>query len=84
MLRSLRPMLFSMAAIASAADAALAQPAPASPRQACMSSALSLCPAEAATRDRPAMRACLMKNWDKVAPDCRTAIKAAHDHAAKP
>jgi len=77
-------MLFSMAAIASAADAALAQPAPASPRQACMSSALSLCPAEAATRDRPAMRACLMKNWDKVAPDCRTAIKAAHDHAAKP
>ena len=47
-------------------------------------SAISLCPTEATARDRPAVQACLVKNWDKVAPDCKAAIKAAHDHAAKP
>ena len=60
-----------------AAGAAGAQTAPASPRQACRSSATSLCRAEVESRDRAAIRACLIKNFDKVTPECQTAMKAA-------
>ena len=45
-------------------------------RDACMTSAQSLCPKEAAARDRDAVKACLVKNLDKVTPACATALKA--------
>jgi hypothetical protein len=71
-----------------AASAAGAQTAaPSSPRQACRSSATSLCHDEVAARDRAAVRACLIKNFDKVTPECQAAMKAAQargDVDAKP
>jgi hypothetical protein len=60
--------------VAGAAGAQTA--APPSPRQACRSSAESLCPTEAKARDRTAIRACLIKNFDKVTPECQAAMKA--------
>ena len=48
----------------------------ASVRAACMSSIMSLCSAEAMSGDRPAVRACLIKNLDKTAPECQAAVKA--------
>lgn len=77
-------ILLATLAIASTAGVALAQPAAMTPREACRSSAISLCPSEALAHDRPAVQACLVRNWDKVAPDCKAAIKAAHDHGGKP
>jgi hypothetical protein len=60
------------------ASAALAQPteAPSPARQACRASAIALCRAEAFSGDRSAVRACLIKNFDKVSPDCQAAMKA--------
>lgn len=68
------------------AGMALAQtpaPTPAAPpaaqasvREACMSSIMSLCPSEALSGDRTAVRACLIKNLDKTSPDCQAAVKA--------
>jgi hypothetical protein len=60
-----------------AASVAGAQTAPATPRVACRSSALSLCHDEAKAGDRAAIRACLIKNFDKVTPECQAAMKAA-------
>jgi hypothetical protein len=60
-----------------AAGAAGAQTAPLSPRVACRSSALSLCRDEAKAGDRAAIRACLIKNFDKLAPECQASMKAA-------
>jgi hypothetical protein len=60
-----------------AATAAGAQSAPPSPRQACRSSAESLCHDEVQAKDRAGVRACLIKNFDKVTPDCQAARKAA-------
>ncbi|HEY2658692.1 MAG TPA: hypothetical protein VGI79_03155 [Caulobacteraceae bacterium] len=54
-------------------------------RQACMSSARDLCATEIGARDRQAVKMCLWKNLDKVAPECRDAIqaaRAAHQGAA--
>ena len=51
--------------------------AQASVREACMSSIMSLCSAEAMSGDRPAVRACLIKNLDKTSPECQAAVKAA-------
>ena len=60
------------------AGAAGAQPAPMSAvREACMSSIQTLCPTEVAAMDRPAIRACLIKNIDKATPECQAAVKAA-------
>jgi hypothetical protein len=81
----IRPSVLSLAvlSLALAGGAPFAQPGP-TPREACKASALSLCPSEALARDRPAVRACLIKNWDRVAADCKSAIKAAQDGAARP
>jgi hypothetical protein len=59
-----------------ASTAASAQSAPPSPRRACYPSAVSLCKAEVTARDRAAVRACLIKNFDKVTPECQAAMKA--------
>ena len=68
-------------AIAATATSALAQPepapAPSSVREACRSSIMSLCAAEAMSGDRSAIRACLIKNLDKATPECQAAAKAA-------
>jgi hypothetical protein len=64
-------MLFLAAGAAGAQTAA-----PPTPRQACRSSAESLCPVEVKARDRAGVRACLIKNFDKVAPECQAAMKA--------
>lgn len=76
-------VILLLAASAAGAQTAGAQTAgaqtaaPPSPRQACRSSAESLCPAEVKVRDRAGVRACLIKNFDKVTPECQTAMKAA-------
>jgi hypothetical protein len=83
----LRPSTVSIAILVlAAAGAAWAQDPPPSPRQACRASAISLCPKEVAARDRDAARACLIKNFDKVSPECQAAMKAvqARDMATKP
>jgi len=70
-----------------AAGVAVAQTAPAPPRVACRTSAQSLCPNEVKARDRAGVRACLIKNFDKVTPECQAAMKAARargDVDAKP
>ncbi len=56
---------------------ALAQENAPKARQACMSSAQSLCATEVAAHDHQAVKLCLFKNLDKVTPDCRDAINAA-------
>jgi hypothetical protein len=58
------------------ASAAAAQSPPASPRVACKSSVDTLCHDEAAANDRAAVRACLVKNFDKATPECQAAMKA--------
>ena len=73
--------LASFAAAQTPAPATAPQSAPpaaqASVREACMSSIMSLCSAEAMSGDRPAVRACLIKNLDKTSPECQAAVKAA-------
>ena len=63
----------------------LAQTAPPpTPRQACRSSAISLCPTEINAHDMQAVKLCLWKNLDKVTPDCRDAINAQRAAHAAP
>jgi hypothetical protein len=47
---------------------------------------MTLCHAEAAAGDRAAVRACLIKNFEKVTPECQAAMKAAQaqEQAGKP
>jgi hypothetical protein len=66
--------VLSVAAV-SAASGAIAQGAP-SAREACRTSVMTLCPDEVKAMDRPAIRACLIKNFDKATPDCQAAMKA--------
>ena len=68
--------LASLSVILAAASPAAAQTALQSARTACHASALALCHAEAKSGDRAAVRACLIKNYDKVSPDCQAAMKA--------
>ena len=68
--------LASLLVILAAASPAAAQTALQSARAACRLSALALCHAEAKAGDRAAVRACLIKNYDKVSPDCQAAMKA--------
>jgi hypothetical protein len=66
--------------LALAASVAGAQTAPVpapSPRQACMSSIKTLCQPELTAHDRAAVKACLIKNFDKTSPECQAAMKAA-------
>jgi len=65
-----------------AAGAAGAQTEPQPARVACRSSALSLCRSEAMARDRDAVRACLIKNFDKLSPECQASMKAAQARGA--
>lgn len=73
----IRTACSSLVLAALLATAAQAQTAPQSPRQACMTSARSLCPNEVAAMDRQAVKLCLWKNLDKATPECRDAVKAA-------
>jgi len=67
------------------AGAASAQPAPnPAVREACMSSFQTLCPAEVQAMDRPAIRACLIKNITKATPECQAAVKAAQAAQSTP
>ena len=72
----------ALCVVAIGSMAAAQTPPPVSPeamasvRAACMSSIMSLCSAEAMSGDRPAVRACLIKNLDKTAPECQAAVKA--------
>ncbi len=71
------PRLISAGLIAAAlfAGHVQAQPAP-DTRQACRSSALTLCRDEVKAGDRSAIRACLIRNFDKTTPECQAAMKA--------
>lgn len=60
-----------------ATTALRAQEAPLSPRVACRTSAMTLCRSEAKAGDRAGVRACLIRNFDKVTPECQAAMKAA-------
>jgi hypothetical protein len=66
------------------AGGALAQGAPPNPRVACRTSAISLCHPEVSARDMPGVRACLVRNFDKVTPDCQVAMKAQRDRETDP
>ena len=71
--------VLSLAIAALSAGAAVAQTPPEAPspaRQACRASAIELCRSEALSGDRTAVRVCLVKNFDKVSPDCQAAMKA--------
>jgi len=72
--------------VAAAGGPAGAQAALQSARTACRPSALALCHAEVKSGDRVAVRACLIKNFDKVSPDCQAAMKAvqAQSNSDKP
>jgi hypothetical protein len=77
----------SFAALALGASAAFAQaPAPSARESACRASALSLCREPALAHDRVGVRACLIRNFDKVSPDCQAAMKAvqARESTGKP
>ncbi len=69
--------LFLLALSAAAQALAQTPPPSTSTRQACRSSALSLCHAEAMSGDRVAVRACMIKNFDKATPECQAAMRAA-------
>ncbi len=60
-----------------------AQTAPEAAREACRSSAISLCPSEAMSGDRARVRACLVRNIAKAAPQCQAAVNAARARAAE-
>jgi hypothetical protein len=82
-MRYLSRFALPLALVIAASAPALAQtPNAPSPRQACMSSVITLCPTEAAARDRDAVRACLIKNLTKATPECQAAVKAAQAKAA--
>ena len=85
----MRPPTIGLCLLAlSAAAQVLAQTPPpsTSTREACRSSAMSLCRTEALSGDRAGVRACLINNFDKVTPECQAAMKAAQAKAmaAKP
>ena len=65
-----------------AAGGVLAQAVPQSTSLVCRSSALSLCRNEALSGDRAGVKACLIRNFDKVSPECQAAMKAAQAKAA--
>ncbi len=73
---SLSRFLSALALAAAVASPGLAQTPAQSPREACRSSAISLCPTEAMSGDIPGVRACLMKNLAKATPECQAAVKA--------
>jgi hypothetical protein len=74
----IRIAALSAACLLGFAGGAAAQPAPSNGvREACMTSMQTLCPTEVAAMDRPAIRACMMKNIDKATPECQAAVKAA-------
>jgi hypothetical protein len=72
----------SVFALAIVTAAGAQSPPPASPRVACRPSAMSLCRTEALAGDRAGVRACLIKNFDKLTPDCQAAMKAAQARGA--
>jgi hypothetical protein len=41
---------------------------------------MSLCHDEAVARDRAGVRACLIKNFDKLTPECQASMKYAQAH----
>lgn len=64
--------------VIAAAGTALAQAPPTQPaRVACRTSAMTLCRDQVRARDRAGVRACLIKSFDKVTPECQAAMKAA-------
>jgi hypothetical protein len=84
MTRPTRLICLATLILATTGGGARAQLAILAQRQACLPSARILCPSEVAAHDRLAVRACLLKHFDKVAPDCQTTIRAAQAAASKP
>jgi hypothetical protein len=74
----------ALALAVASAEAQTPPPSTLSPRMACRASANSLCPDEVKARDRVAVRACLIKNFDKVTPDCQAAMKAVKARGETP
>jgi len=66
-------------ALLAAAGGSVAQGAPPSARQACRPSAEALCRPEVSARNMAGVRACLVRNFDKVSPDCQAAMMAIRD-----
>ncbi len=75
------PMIGLCLLALSTAVQVLAQTPPPSTRQACRSSAMTLCRTEALSGDRAAVRACMIKNFDKATAECQAAMKAAQIQA---
>jgi hypothetical protein len=77
-------LALTIATVAGAQTPPPSSPAPPSPRVACRPSAMSLCAIEVKARDCAGVRACLIKNFDKVTPDCQAAMKAAKARGETP
>ena len=84
MTRPTRLICLAALILATTGGGARAQLSMMAQRQACLPSAKILCPSEVAVHDRLAVRACLLKHFDKVAPECQATIKAARAAAPKP
>jgi len=76
------PILALVAAFVAVTGAAGAQTTPPSAKAACRSSAMTLCHAEATADDKAAIRGCLIRNFEKVTPECKAAMKAAQAREA--
>ncbi len=87
---SYHPRIAALLALTSAlllAPASQAQPDPnqatpgqattASPVVACRADYKTTCHDEYAARNRAAVRACLIRNFDKLSPECQASMKAA-------
>ncbi len=72
--------LFLAAAMSLAATVACAQDGPpqggGGPMMACRADVMKLCAKEAEAMDRPGIRACLIKNMDKVSSECHSMMES--------
>jgi hypothetical protein len=78
------PTLTILALLAAAGGVQAQGAPPPNARQACRASALSLCRPEIGAHDMAGVRACLVRNFDKVSPDCQAAMKAVRDRQGDP
>ena len=68
--------LSALAAVFALASAPMAM-AQTPVREACKADIEKFCASEMAAKDRDAVRACMKANYDKLSPDCKTAIQAS-------
>jgi hypothetical protein len=71
-----RTILMALAGLLVVGSAAAQAPVPGL-RETCMPSIKSQCAVEALSGDRAAVRACMIKHFHKLTPECQNAMEAA-------